>query len=145
MMLLNLAASNGAWIIEDDYDSEFRFGSRPIASLQGLYMDERVIYVGTFAKSMFPAMRLAFLIVPLDLVPHVHAMRRAADLHPPVLEQLALADFIRDGHYAAHLRRMRAVYRERRRRWWMRCKARWANFAKSSEGKDALVALLRVG
>ena len=72
-----------------------------------------MIYVGTFAKSMFPAMRLGFLIVPSDLVPHVHAMRRAADIHPPVLEQLALADFVRTGHYATHLRRMRSVYRER--------------------------------
>ena len=81
--------------------------------LHGLDADGRVIYVGTFAKSMFPAMRLGFVIVPIDLVPHLQAMRRAADLHPPVLEQMALADFIRDGHYAAHLRRMRSVYRER--------------------------------
>src|SRR5262249_8700473 len=75
--------------------------------------DGRVIYVGTFAKSMFPAMRLGFLIVPVDLVPQLEAMRRASDMHPPVLEQLALADFIRDGHYATHLRRMRSVYGER--------------------------------
>ena len=113
LALLKWASSAGAWIVEDDYDSEFRYATRPLPCLHGLDVDGRVIYVGTFAKSMFPAMRLGFLIVPSDLVPHVHAMRRAADIHPPVLEQLALADFIRAGHYATHLRRMRSVYRER--------------------------------
>jgi GntR family transcriptional regulator / MocR family aminotransferase len=113
LALLKWASRAGAWIVEDDYDSEFRYATRPLQCLHGLDADARVIYVGTFAKSMFPAMRLAFLILPPDLVPHMHAMRRAADLHPPVLEQMALADFIRDGHYATHLRRMRSVYRER--------------------------------
>src|SRR5262249_45174584 len=79
----------------------------------GLDTDGRVIYIGTFAKSIFPAMRLGFVIVPVDLVQHLQAIRRAADLHPPMLEQMALADFIRDGHYASHLRRMRSIYRER--------------------------------
>src|SRR4029079_15666206 len=110
---LKWATGAGAWIVEDDYDSEFRYAARPLPCLHGLDADGRVIYVGTFAKSMFPAMRLGFLIVPVDLVPPLQAMRRAADLHPPVLEQMALADFIRDGHYATHLRRTRSVYRER--------------------------------
>jgi GntR family transcriptional regulator/MocR family aminotransferase len=113
LALLKWASRAGAWILEDDYDSEFRYATRPLPCLHGLDADGRVIYVGTFAKSMFPGMRLGFLIVPVDLVPHVQAMRRAADLHPPVLEQMALADFIGDGHYATHLRRMRSVYRER--------------------------------
>ena len=113
LALLKWANKAGAWIVEDDYDSEFRYATRPLPCLHGLDADGRVIYVGTFAKSMFPGMRLGFLIVPVDLVPHLQAMRRAADLHPPVLEQMALADFIRDGHYATHLRRMRSVYRER--------------------------------
>jgi GntR family transcriptional regulator/MocR family aminotransferase len=113
LSLLKWAAKTGAWIVEDDYDSEFRYASRPLQCLHGLDDDGRVIYVGTFAKSIFPAMRLGFVIVPIDLAPHVHAARRAADLHPPFLEQMALADFIRDGHYATHLRRMRSAYRER--------------------------------
>lgn len=113
LALLKWANRAGAWVVEDDYDSEFRYATRPLPCLHGLDADGRVIYVGTFAKSMFPGMRLGFMIVPVDLVPQVQAMRRAADLHPPVLEQMALADFIRDGHYATHLRRMRAVYRER--------------------------------
>ena len=113
LALLKWATGAGAWIVEDDYDSEFRYATRPLPCLHGLDADGRVIYVGTFAKSMFPAMRLGFIVVPVDLVPHVQAMRRAADLHPPVLEQMALADFLRGGHYATHLRRMRSVYRER--------------------------------
>lgn len=113
LALLKWATRAGAWIVEDDYDSEFRYATRPLQCLHGLDIDGRVIYVGTFAKSIFPAMRLGFVIVPVDLVGHVHAIRRAADLHPPMLEQMALADFIRDGHYATHLRRMRSIYRER--------------------------------
>jgi GntR family transcriptional regulator/MocR family aminotransferase len=100
-------------VVEDDYDSEFRYASRPLQCLHGLDDDGRVIYVGTFAKSIFPAMRLGFVIVPVDLAHHMQAARRAADLHPPLLEQMALADFIRDGHYATHVRRMRSAYRER--------------------------------
>jgi GntR family transcriptional regulator/MocR family aminotransferase len=113
LALLKWATRAGAWIVEDDYDSEFRYGSRPLQCLHGLDVDGRVIYVGTFAKSIFPAMRLGFVIVPIDLVPHVLAARRAAEMHPPLLEQMALTDFIGDGHYATHLRRMRSVYRER--------------------------------
>ena len=113
LALLKWATKAGAWIVEDDYDSEFRYATRPLQCLHGLDTDGRVMYVGTFAKSIFPAMRLGFVIVPVDLVHHVHAIRRAADLHPPMLEQMALADFIRDGHYATHLRRMRSIYRER--------------------------------
>jgi len=113
LALLKWAAKAGAWIVEDDYDSEFRYATRPLQCLHGLDADGRVIYVGTFAKSIFPAMRLGFIVVPVDLVERVQAIRRAADLHPPMLEQMALADFIRDGHYATHLRRMRSIYRER--------------------------------
>ena len=114
MMLLNLAASNGAWIIEDDYDSEFRSGSRPIASLQGLDMDERVIYVGTFSKVLFPALRLGYLVVPKDLVGAFSAARDAADIFSSTLYQAVLADFLREGHFARHIRRMRVLYGERR-------------------------------
>src|SRR5262249_30721618 len=113
LALLNWANRVGAWVVEDDYDSEFRYGTRPFACLHGLDGDGRVIYVGSFAKSVFPALRLGFIIVPSDLRCTFARARRAADLHPPLLEQMALADFIVGGHYARHLRRMRAVYRER--------------------------------
>jgi GntR family transcriptional regulator/MocR family aminotransferase len=113
LALLNWASRARAWIVEDDYDSEFRYAARPIPSLHGLDPDGRVIYVGSFSKSLFPALRLGFVVVPPDLVSKVHDMRRAADVHPPALDQVVLADFISGGHYERHLRRMRAAYRER--------------------------------
>src|SRR5258708_37513309 len=115
MLLLNWAARSGAWIIEDDYDSEYRFGSRPIASLQGLDTDGRVIYVGTFSKVMFPALRLGYVVVPKDLVPAFSGARDAADIFSSTLYQAVLTDFIREGHFARHIRRMRMLYMERRR------------------------------
>ena len=113
LALLEWASQAGAWIVEDDYDSEFRYSTRPFPSLHGLDAEGRVLYVGSFAKSMFPAMRLGFVIVPIDLRQQFLSARRAMDVHPPLLEQMALADFIGRGHYATHLRRMRSAYRER--------------------------------
>jgi GntR family transcriptional regulator/MocR family aminotransferase len=113
LALLKWASRAGAWVVEDDYDSEFRYGTRPFPCLHGLDGDGRVIYVGTFAKSIFPALRLGFVIIPPDLRDQFLAARRTADMHPPLLEQMALADFIGGGHYAQHLRRMRSAYRER--------------------------------
>ena len=115
MLLLNWAARAGTWIIEDDYDSEYRFGSRPIASLQGLDTDARVIYVGTFSKVMFPALRLGYMVLPKDLVSAFSAAREAADIFSSTLYQAVLTDFIREGHFARHIRRMRMLYMERRR------------------------------
>jgi GntR family transcriptional regulator/MocR family aminotransferase len=114
MLLLNWAARTGAWIIEDDYDSEYRFGSRPIASLQGLDTNARVIYVGTFSKVLFPALRLGYVVVPKDVVPAFSAARDAADVFSSTLYQAVLTDFIREGHFARHIRRMRMLYQERR-------------------------------
>jgi GntR family transcriptional regulator/MocR family aminotransferase len=114
MLLLNWAVRNGAWVIEDDYDSEYRFGNRPIASLQGLDTDARVIYVGTFSKVMFPALRLGYVVVPKDLLPAFCAARDAADVFSSTLYQLVMTDFIREGHFARHIRRMRMLYMERR-------------------------------
>src|SRR5581483_3174961 len=115
MLLLNWAVRTGAWIIEDDYDSEYRFGSRPIASLQGLDSDARVIYIGTFSKVMFPALRLGYVVVPRDLVPAFSAARDSADIFSATLYQSVLTDFIREGHFARHIRRMRMLYMHRRK------------------------------
>jgi GntR family transcriptional regulator/MocR family aminotransferase len=114
MQLLSWAVRNGAWIIEDDYDSEYRFGSRPIASLQGLDTDARVIYVGTFSKVTLPALRLGYVVIPRDLVPAFSAARDAADVFSSTLYQAVMTDFIREGHFARHVRRMRILYGERR-------------------------------
>lgn len=113
LALLKWASAARAWVIEDDYDNEFRYGARPLPCLHGLDSDGRVIYVGSFAKTLFPALRLGFLIVPPDLHARLLAARRAVDSLPPTLEQAVLADFVAAGHFDRHLRRMRAVYRER--------------------------------
>jgi GntR family transcriptional regulator/MocR family aminotransferase len=116
IQLLNWAQGADAWIIEDDYDSEYRFGTEPITSLQGLDTDDRVIYIGTFSKVLFPALRMGYLVLPRDLIPSFRAVRDAVDIFPPVLYQRALTDFIRDGGFARHIRKMRALYAARRER-----------------------------
>jgi GntR family transcriptional regulator/MocR family aminotransferase len=114
MSLLNWAARSGAWIIEDDYDSEFRFGAQPFPSLQGLDTGDRVIYVGTFSKVMFPALRLGYVVVPKHLGEAFSTVRDATDQFSSTLYQVAMTTFIREGHFARHIRRMRMLYMERR-------------------------------
>jgi len=115
LQLLHWARQSGAWIIEDDYDSEFRYESQPIASLQGLDDTSRVIYIGTFSKVLFPSLRVGYLVIPSDLVDPFLAMRHSMDVSPPHLYQAVLADFLGEGHFSHHIRRMRALYSERRR------------------------------
>jgi GntR family transcriptional regulator/MocR family aminotransferase len=114
LALLAWAERADAWIVEDDYDAEFRYSGRPIAAVQGLAASDRVLYVGTFNKVMFPSLRLAYLVAPPDLVDAVVAARALVDGHPPVHVQAALTDFVCEGHFGAHVRRMRALYEERR-------------------------------
>jgi GntR family transcriptional regulator/MocR family aminotransferase len=114
MRLLHWASHSGAWIIEDDYDSEYRFGDHPIPSLQGLDTSARVIYVGTFSKVMFPALRLGYVVVPKDLAEAFATARDANDQFSSTLYQAVMTDFIRAGHFARHIRRMRMLYMERR-------------------------------
>ncbi len=114
LQLLDWAQKVGSWIIEDDYDSEYRYESLPIASLQGLDTNARVIYVGTFSKVLFPALRLGYLVVPPDLMQRFAIMRRVMDLGAPTLAQEVLAEFIEEGHFARHIRRMRVHYCELR-------------------------------
>ena len=113
--LLEWADAAGGWIVEDDYDSEYRYDSMPIASLQGLDDKSRVVYIGTFSKTLFPSLRLGYMVLPIDLVDQFTAVRRAIDVCPPLLYQAVLTDFIREGYYARHLRKMRLLYAERRK------------------------------
>lgn len=112
--LLEYAAMHSVWVVEDDYDSEFRYGARPAPALQGLDQHGRVIYLGTFSKTLFPALRLAYLVVPPDLVDvfgrGLNELYREGQLQ----QQAVLARFLTEGHYASHVRRMRAVYSSRR-------------------------------
>ena len=109
-----MGAESGAWIVEDDYDSEYRYESLPIPSLQGLDTDLRVIYIGTFSKVLFASLRLGYIVIPPDLVERFMAVRFAMDIFPSYLYQEVLTDFMRDGHFGRHIRRTRALYNERR-------------------------------
>jgi GntR family transcriptional regulator / MocR family aminotransferase len=114
LALLDWANRTGAYLLEDDYDSEYRFAGRPLAALQGLDEAERVIYIGTFSKVLFPALRIGYLILPMPLVEEFLRLRRYVDTHLPILEQAVLTDFMAEGHFTRHLRRMRTLYAERR-------------------------------
>jgi GntR family transcriptional regulator / MocR family aminotransferase len=111
--LLAWAEQTHAAIVEDDYDSEFRFGGRPIEPLQTLDTSGRVVYVGSFSKTMLPTLRLGFILTPPSLVSAVRKAKQVADWHTPTPLQLTLARFIDDGGFARHIRRMRRVYQER--------------------------------
>ncbi len=111
--LLAWAEQNNAAVIEDDYDSEFRFGGRPLEPLQTLDANSRVVYVGSFSKTMLPTLRLGFLVTPPSLRAALHNAKFVSDWHSPTLAQAALARFIDQGTFARHVRRMSATYRER--------------------------------
>jgi GntR family transcriptional regulator/MocR family aminotransferase len=114
VQLIEWAKRNDSWIIEDDYDAEFRYQGRSIRSLQGLDGGRRVIYIGTFSKVLFPGLRLAYLVVPEALVDLFVNARTVAGRHSPTLEQALVERFMTDGHMARHVLRMRKLYAERR-------------------------------
>jgi len=114
LQLLEWAHRYKAWIVEDDYDSEYRYESMPVASMQGLDPGSRVIYIGTFSKTLFPSLRLGYIVIPSTLVGRFVAVRQTNDLCPSLLYQAALADFMSGGHFARHVRKTRQLYAERR-------------------------------
>lgn len=112
--LLEWARQIDAWILEDDHNSEHHWSGRPLEALQGLDDAGRVLYIGTFSKVLFPALRLGYLVAPVQLVDPLLATRYFLDLHLPMLEQMALCDFLTEGHYARYLRQSLHYYRPRR-------------------------------
>src|SRR6185312_13032822 len=114
LALLDWAARNKAWIIEDDYDGEYRYVSRPLPALKSLDRDGRVLYAGTFSKVLFPGMRLAYLVVPETQVERFEQISQALAGGSPELTQAIVAAFITEGHFARHIQRMRKLYTERR-------------------------------
>ena len=111
--LLAWARRSGAMIFEDDYDSEYRYRGRPMPALQGLDRHGLVLYAGSFSKVLFPSLRLGYLVVPADLVDYFAATESVTARHAPLLEQAVLCDFIGQGHFGRHIRRMREIYAER--------------------------------
>jgi GntR family transcriptional regulator/MocR family aminotransferase len=135
--LIHMAESWNSWIIEDDYDSEYRFQGQPIPALQGISASNRVVYVGTFAKILFPAMRLGFLVVPETFREGLVSALSVTGQFPPLLTQAALADFINEGHFARHLRRMRRVYAARRQYFMEICEdylSPWLRLRRTESG-----------
>jgi GntR family transcriptional regulator/MocR family aminotransferase len=114
LALLDWAAQAGAWIVEDDYDGEYRYVSRPLPALQSLDRDGRVLYTGTFSKVLFPAIRLAYLVVPPAQVQRFEHISRTFAASGPALMQNIVTGFINEGHFARHIQRMRRLYAERR-------------------------------
>src|SRR5215472_15133358 len=114
LALLEWARLAQAWIVEDDWGGDYRFGGESLGTLQGLDPDSRVVYIGSFGTVLFPSVRLGYLVAPDSLLAAFLAARQYIDVHPPLLEQLALADFFAEGHFLRHLQRMRGEYLERR-------------------------------
>ncbi|MBE9214744.1 PLP-dependent aminotransferase family protein [Plectonema cf. radiosum LEGE 06105] len=139
--LLNWAQQTGGLIIEDDYDSEFRYSEKPIPALQGLDQSDSVIYIGTFSKVLFPSLRIGYLVLPKSLVPIFTRAKWLCDRHLPILEQQVLADFIESGYLERHLRKMRSIYDKRRQSL---VKSLKEHFGKSAEilGEKAGIHLM---
>ncbi|VVE49853.1 GntR family transcriptional regulator [Pandoraea communis] len=114
LAVIEWAHQQRAWIIEDDYDSEFHYAGKPTACVQGLDPHERTIYIGTFTKSLFPGLRIGYMVLPSPLVAPMTVARTLLDGHSAPIPQLTLARLIEGGHFGAHVRTMRAVYAERR-------------------------------
>jgi len=114
LALLDWAARNNAWIIEDDYDGEYRYVSRPLPALKSLDRDGRVLYAGTFSKVLFPSIRLAYLVVPESQIDPFERIIHAVAGGSPELTQAIVTAFITEGHFARHIQRMRKLYAERR-------------------------------
>ena len=112
--LLEWARTSGSMIFEDDYDSEFRYSGRPVPALQGLDHHGVVLFAGSLSKVLFPSIRLGYLVVPRDLIDYFAATRSVVSRHAPLPEQAILTDFMTEGHFGRHIRRMREIYAERR-------------------------------
>ncbi len=142
--LIHMAESWNSWIIEDDYDSEYRFQGQPIPALQGISTSSRIVYVGTFAKILFPAMRLGFLVVPEAIREGIVSALSVTGQFAPLVTQAALADFINEGHFTRHLRRMRRLYAARRQYFMEICEdylSPWLHLRRTESGIQ-LVGLL---
>jgi DNA-binding transcriptional MocR family regulator len=114
IQLIRYASERDCYLVEDDYDSEFRYDSPPVHSLQGL-AGERVIYIGSFSKILSPGLRMGYLVLPPSLVERYQAAKWFTDLHTPSLEQLALGRFVEEGHLEKYISRVKKLYKRRRR------------------------------
>lgn len=138
MELLEYARNTGCFIIEDDYDSEFRYAGMPVHALRELDA-ERVIYIGTFSKNLFPALRIGYMVLPRDLVAPMEGIKRLMDMHTPTLDQAVLARFIADQHLQRHVTRMKRVYSRRRKLLIRSLSETFGNWIQVSETPRAFI------
>lgn len=147
MTLLDFARRHDIWILEDDYDSDFRYQGRPLAALQGLDADGRVIYTGTFSKTMFPSLRVAYIVVPHSLVRAFQAAVRVTGQETPMFVQVALNEFVENGYYRSHVRKMHGLYEARQDAFLKAARAHLDDYleVKPRDAGMQLVALYRDG
>jgi len=143
-MLLEYARQHRCWIIEDDYDSEFRYGSRPLASLQGMDPAGQVIYVGSFGKTLFPGLRIGYVVVPEALADSFATASAELYREGQLLQQAVLAEFIEQGHFTSHIRRMRALYGQRRDAMLATIAGRYGNTLAIAGGDAGLHLVLKL-
>ena len=141
LRLADIARAQDAWIIEDDFDGEYRFSGNAVPALQGVTADSRTIYVGTFSKTMFPALRMGYVILPLNMVGNISQAMYLTGQYASGILQAALADFIEEGHFTTHLGRMRRLYKKRREDFMVACQAElgeWLEPAPTDSGIQSL-------
>jgi GntR family transcriptional regulator/MocR family aminotransferase len=141
LALLEFAREHDVWIVEDDYDSEFRYVDRPLPSLQGLNDEGHVIYTGSFSKVLFPSLRLGYLVLPEALIEVFRKAKEIGDAASPTIDQATVAVFIEEGFFSTHVRRMRRVYRERLDAFLneaSKCLHGWLRFPSVEAGMDAV-------
>jgi GntR family transcriptional regulator/MocR family aminotransferase len=144
LRLMEIARTTGAVVLEDDFDSEYRFVGSPIPSMQGIDTGGRTVYLGTFAKTLFPAIRIGFVVLPGDLAARAAEAINVTGQYPPLLLQATLADFIEEGHFARHLNRTRRLYARRREAFVAAAGAALSGFATYSPCDAGLQTLWRL-
>jgi GntR family transcriptional regulator/MocR family aminotransferase len=143
LQLLDVAGQSGAWVVEDDYDGEFRLRGRSVPALRALDRGERVIYVGAFGRTLLPALRIGYLIVPEPLAPAFARVLTVTGHSAPLVLQAAVADFIRQGYFATHLKRMRRLCQRRQASFALACAAELAAWTELSEHDSGMQLLAR--
>lgn len=143
--LLEWARAQGSWVVEDDYDSEFRYRGQPLAALKSQDVDDRVIYAGSFSKMLFPGLRLGYLVAPVSLVEAFERSAQALQQRSAQLLQLTAADFLEQGHFTRHLKKMRQVYAQRRGYLVEALRVHCAAFLRVDEQAGGINLLARLG
>jgi GntR family transcriptional regulator / MocR family aminotransferase len=146
LQLLDIAERHGAWVIEDDFDGEYRFRGRPVPALRGLDHANHVVYIGSFGKTLLPALRIGYLIVPPELVDSFDKAVSITGQFAPLILQATVNDFIKQGYFATHLKRMRRLYARRQANFVKLCRehlGEWVTVSENDSGMQLLASFTR--